>query len=75
MRQKKGADWLMEQINEAIDAKRELTAPKSQQHKRWIKRWKRHQKMTKSKCGVKKTTTIKEKRRKNRQLEAILKWI
>ncbi|MCI35219.1 hypothetical protein A2U01_0056440, partial [Trifolium medium] len=45
------------------------------QHKRWIKRWKRHQEMTKSKCEVKKPTSIKEQRRRKRQLEAVREWI
>ncbi|MCI47714.1 hypothetical protein A2U01_0068956, partial [Trifolium medium] len=75
MRQKKGTDWLVEQINEAMDAKRKLTTPKSQQHKRWIKRWKRHQKMAKSTCGVKKPATMKVKRKKKVQQKPVWKWI
>ncbi|MCI02553.1 hypothetical protein A2U01_0023586 [Trifolium medium] len=73
IRKKEAADWLMEHIDEAMDAQRR--APKSRKHKQWIKRWKRHQEMTKSKCGVKKPTTMKVKRKKKLQREAVLKWM
>ncbi|MCH83840.1 hypothetical protein A2U01_0004666 [Trifolium medium] len=65
----------MDKINEAMDAQRKASAPGTKQHKHWIKRWKQHQKMTKSKFGVKKPATMKMKRKKKVQQEVVLKWI
>ncbi|MCI35837.1 hypothetical protein A2U01_0057058 [Trifolium medium] len=59
-----------------MDAQRKLATPKTKQHKQWISKWKRHQKMTKLKFRViRKPATMKVKRRRRLQLDAVLKWI
>ncbi|MCI09497.1 hypothetical protein A2U01_0030583, partial [Trifolium medium] len=75
-RKKESAHWLVDKITREMDDQRKFFTPKTKQHKQWIKKWKRHQKITKSKFGViRKPSTMKMKRNRRLQLDAILKWI
>ncbi|MCH98450.1 hypothetical protein A2U01_0019452 [Trifolium medium] len=61
-RKKDTVHWLLNKIDKAIDIKWEKLTIRTEEHRQWIRKWKQHQRLTKSKFGVN-NTNMKRTRR------------